>query len=60
MKLKINDEKEITVCDKCLRASCWQGFFMCDNSRQAGITTKTIAELKKLDLEHPSYWKLDE
>jgi hypothetical protein len=32
--------------------------FMCDRAREAGITVKTVRELQKLALEHPSYWKL--
>jgi len=52
--------EKITVCDKCLKASCWQGLFMCDNARLAGTVQKTISELKELNLEHSSYWKTDE
>jgi len=48
---------KITVCDKCLRACCWQGILMCDESMEAGTTEKTISELKKLNLEHEDYWK---
>lgn len=51
--------EEITVCDRCLRASCWQGLFMCDYARLAGTVQKTLEELKELNLEHPSYWKTD-
>ena len=51
--------KKITVCDKCLTASCWQGLFMCDDSKFAGTVQKTLEELKELNLEHPSYWKTD-
>ena len=51
--------KKITVCDKCLMASCWQGLFMCDDSIFAGTVEKTIDELKELNLEHSSYWKTD-
>lgn len=46
----------VTVCDKCLRASCWQGIFMCDESLTAGTKEMTIAELEALRREHPSYW----
>ena len=51
--------EKITVCDKCLTASCWQGLFMCDDSKFAGTVEKTIDELKELNLEHSSYWKTD-
>lgn len=49
-------DKTITVCNKCLRACCWNGIFMCDDAQTAGTVEKTIAELKALDLEHPDYW----
>ena len=52
-------DNKITVCDECLRASCWQGYFMCDNSNLAGTTEKTKEELIKLDLEHPDHWEYD-
>lgn len=48
----------ITVCDKCLQASCWQGIFMCDEAQFAGTVEKTIDELKALNLEHPDYWEM--
>ena len=50
----------ITVCDKCLRASCWQGLYKCDKSRDAGTVEKTREELEALDLEHSSYWEDDD
>ena len=50
--------KKIVVCDKCLRASCWHGYFMCDDAKEAGIVEKTVDELKILNLEHPSYWEM--
>lgn len=50
----------VTVCDKCLQASCWQGIFYCDNYLTAGITQKTRKELAKLSREHSDYWKTDE
>lgn len=53
---EINDSDRITVCDNCLQASCWQGIFMCDEARDAGIVVKTVAELRKLNLENESYW----
>lgn len=50
------NRETITVCDKCLCASCWQGIFMCQLSRNAGTLEKTRTELEALGLEHPSYW----
>lgn len=50
----------VTVCDKCLQASCWQGIFYCDDYKTAGTTQKTRKELAKLDRESSDYWKSDE
>jgi hypothetical protein len=46
-------ERAVVVCDKCLTASCWHGVFMCQGSTAAGLTTRTVAELTALGLEHP-------
>lgn len=50
------DNRNVTVCASCLRASCWHYAFICNDHRTADIVTKTVGELRKLDLEHPSYW----
>ncbi len=47
----------VTVCDKCLRASCWNGIFMCDESTNAGITQRTVNQLRALGYENECYWK---
>lgn len=52
-------KQTVTVCSKCLRASCFHGANMCENSRSAGTVDMTIDELKKLDLEDESWWKND-
>lgn len=52
--------EEVTVCSACLRASCWQAKFFCDDYRSAG--TKRLTRQGLFDLatgEHPSYWKTD-
>ncbi len=52
---------EIQVCDQCLRACCWQGMFMCEDSYSAGTTYKTRRELKEgKHGESPHYWKTDD
>ncbi len=53
------ETRKVTVCDKCLTASCWQGIFMCQENETAGTVQKTRTELRKLNLENPCYWKTD-
>lgn len=48
--------KFVTVCDECLRASCWQGIFMCERSDEAGVAILRADYLLKRNLEDPSYW----
>lgn len=55
----MNNNTLITVCDKCKRACCWQGDFMCDRADTAGTKKLTVKRLKELDLEHPDYWEKD-
>ena len=47
----------ITVCDKCRRACCWNGMFMCDEAKSAGIVDVPRSQLEKESREHPDYWK---
>lgn len=49
-------DSKIEVCDNCLRASCYQGYFYCDDFRNAGTTFKTKTHLNTLKLEHSDYW----
>ena len=51
-----NNTPMVTVCDGCLRASCWHGEFMCDEAKGCGTVEKSIKELALLSLEHKSYW----
>ncbi len=50
----------ITVCSKCLCASCWQWIFACDNAVNAGTVQKTRGELLALNLENPDYLLTDD
>lgn len=52
-----DDDRTVKVCASCLRASCWQDLFVCDDYRTAGTVDKTVWELRKLDREHPNYWE---
>jgi hypothetical protein len=56
----MSPEQLVTICDRCLCASCWQGIFYCDDYKVAGTTQKTKSELRNLNREHPSYWKTDQ
>jgi len=53
----ISEDQEVIVCDSCLTASCWMGEFMCEDSKNAGIATFTVRDLKKMNLEHPDNWE---
>ena len=46
----------ITVCDRCLRACCWKGIFMCDDSPNAGTRELSAGTLAIIDREHSDYW----
>lgn len=48
-------EKLVTVCANCLRASCWQGQFYCDDYKVAGTVDMPLAVLEKKKLEHSDY-----
>lgn len=51
--------EEIEVCDKCLRACCWHGLFMCDDSTISGTIKKKRRDLVALGLEHSDYMVVD-
>ncbi|MDE2102993.1 MAG: hypothetical protein KGL39_37460 [Patescibacteria group bacterium] len=49
----------VLVCEKCLRASCFHGIFMCDDAATAGIVEKRSDELDELRKEHRSYYSAE-
>lgn len=49
----------VTVCDRCLQASCWQGEFYCSDYKTAGTVDLPIETLEELALESPSYWGME-
>jgi hypothetical protein len=49
-------DRKVTVCDKCLQASCWHGVFMCWESKNAGTKDVTVSELRTLSRENPEWW----
>jgi len=53
---QISNDKLVEVCDKCSRACCWYGEFMCDDAYGAGTKILAISELKKLENENEHYW----
>jgi hypothetical protein len=48
--------RKITVCSACKRATCWWGIFYCDEYKTAGTVEMSIDKLRRLKLEHPSWW----
>lgn len=50
------DNRGVTVCDRCLQASCWQGIFMCEDSETAGTVDLPRSTLRMLDRENEDYW----
>lgn len=53
-------ERKVTVCDRCLQASCWHGIFMCQDAQSAGTREATVAQLALLRREAPDYWFRDQ
>ena len=51
------NKKLVTVCSKCFRSSCWQGKLYCEDYIYADTINLPISKLKKLCLEHKSYWE---
>lgn len=54
--LYLSDGIEVLVCASCKRASCWKGFFYCEDYKTASTLIMTIKELKELNLENPEHW----
>ena len=56
----LNPKTLVTVCDRCFRACCLQGQFMCDDAYYAGTTKKCVEELRAKHYgEHESYWEAE-
>lgn len=52
----LDSDERVTVCNKCLQSSCWQGLFMCEEAQNAGTIEMTRGELLRLGREHPDYF----
>lgn len=50
------DDWLVTVCDRCLTASCWHGEFYCSEYKTAGTKEMRASELRTLDRESPDYF----
>jgi hypothetical protein len=50
----------VLVCSKCYQASCWQGIFMCDESKNADVIEMPIDVLRSMELESEEYWMEDD
>lgn len=50
--------RKVTVCSECLKASCWHGESMCERSRGANVTQRTVDVLRALNREHPSHYSV--
>lgn len=49
----------VTVCDRCMRASCWHGEHPCDGARSAGTREVSSTDLDAAAREHPSNYSAD-
>ena len=47
--------KFITVCDSCLRASCWQGILHCEDAQSSGTIDLPPSVLRLLAREHEDW-----
>lgn len=54
---QLSEADVITVCSACMQASCWNGISYCNNAYYADMTTRTVAQLRQLGREHPTYWQ---
>jgi len=53
------DERLVTVCAECLRASCWYWEHQCDKAHTAGTVEVPVRKLRDLDREHPDNWSIE-
>lgn len=52
----MSDDYMVTVCAKCLRASCWHGEALCDGAAFADVVKRRASELRGVGVEHPSHY----
>ena len=58
-QLNESAERLVVVCSKCRRASCWHGYFYCDEYKGSGVASIQVQVLARLKLEDPSWWEMD-
>lgn len=51
-----DDRRLVTVCDRCLQASCLAGEFMCQDAKGAGAVALPVMALQALDRENAKWW----
>lgn len=56
MKSHPDDDRLVTVCSSCNRASCWQDEFRCSDFYRAGTKQMTVRELLALRAESPQWY----
>ena len=54
-----DQDRLITVCSACLRATCWHAEMHCGRHREAGVVTRTVGELQQINAEHPSRYSVE-
>lgn len=52
--------EKVTVCDHCLKASCWAGAYYCEHYTIAGTVALPVYTLEWLNLESKDHWRKDE
>ena len=53
------EQREIVVCARCERASCWQSQFALCGEWAIGPKRISVAELRRKGLEDPRFWDRD-
>lgn len=59
MSESLDDDRFVTVCASCNRASCWQDAFRCSDFYRGGTKLMTVRELLALRAESPQWYSKD-
>lgn len=52
------EKRLVKTCKECGTASCAQGDMLCWDSQDADVELKTVSDLRKLKLEHSSWYSI--